>query len=147
MRLCVCIKPAKSVSRIANLPRGQSSSQLSSHRRACFQSSCTLLTTLQKSEEPAPSLFRRTRAVSAWRASLYPGHTILEILGEISLDRCLELSLVAAAGSTPSTSDSTLFLPTIRETHVVSLWLARAVPIFARDPPRTVNFVECRHCL
>jgi hypothetical protein len=99
--LCLCIKPAKSVSRICkSASRRQSSSTLPCYRRACFRQAVLFLHSHQTPEKRAPVLFRAAKRV---RLALQPspGLTLLDILGNrISLDRCLHFSLAAAAGTT-----------------------------------------------
>lgn len=102
----------------------------------------------QTSEQPAPSLFLAPApSVRLAFSPRNPGLTILDISRGISLDRCLECSLAAAAGSIVDYE----FYAVSANQHVVSrllLLLARAltrIPLAARCT--VVNFVEHRHCL
>jgi hypothetical protein len=65
--LCLCIKPAKSVSRICkSASRRQSSSTLPYYRRACFRQAVLFLHFHQTPEKPAPVLFRAAKRVRFW---------------------------------------------------------------------------------
>jgi hypothetical protein len=95
-----------------------------------FSVDLLFLTTSWTSAQLAPTLFRKREQ---HLLGVHPGLTILEILGEISLDRCLDFrSLLRLAP--PSTLNSTLFLPTNRELHAVFLLLAHAVTRFRSRP-------------
>lgn len=100
--LCVCIKPAKSVSRICESASSrQSSSKLPCHRRACFRQAALLCHSHQSPEPPALALFRdrkeRPLGTSAHPRSDTSGH-----LGgiESALTGAYGFFLVAAASTT-----------------------------------------------
>jgi hypothetical protein len=117
----------------ANLPRDASQAHSCRRAVALVFSRSALSYNLSDIRAACAHIVSRTRTASAWRASIYPGLTILEILGVISLDRCLDFrSLLRLAP--PSTRNSTLFLPTNREPHAVFLLLARAVSRFRSRP-------------
>jgi hypothetical protein len=97
--LCLCIKPAKSVSRICESASSrQSSSKLPCHRRACFRQAALLSHSHQTPEKPAPALFRARKegplGISALPRSDTSGH-----LGGIESALTGAFHLVTAVGT------------------------------------------------
>jgi hypothetical protein len=164
--LCLCIKPAKSVSRMcesACLPRvvNQARSRRVSVALVCRQAAlhCTALHCIflcHHASDARPAL-RLHRFESPPKRALLgtsspPWSDAARHLGgqQISLDRCLHsLSLVAADGTIVHCELHSVSANQLARRRLFWL-LARAFshcPLATHDPPQLVNFLHHRHCL
>jgi hypothetical protein len=147
--LCVCIKPAKSVSRNCKSASSRlSSSQWPCRCRACSRQAALLLHhTFRRQRSLRPCCFEPTKRL---RLALQPspGLALVDILGnQISLDRCLQSVPLCCGCHHRSLRNSRCFRQPTDQLSPFLAARARIRPASTRAPLQLVKTVENPQCL